>query len=153
MTPRRPCCSSSVTSSTPSGEKPARTSSTSEAVSTTTSTLWRPSSVQYTSSRCRIRANSSSTRPAPTPKITAKIPAATPCRPLATAPNPPTTERTTPGTTWWMCIPPWVTLRKGPFPARIMRVTVRVIAKVRTKAASARSSGSLPGSAMLSCHQ
>lgn len=46
-----------------------------------------------------------------------------------------------------------VMLRNGPFPARIMRVMVRVIAKVRMKAASARSSGSLPGSVMFSYHQ
>lgn len=82
------------------------------------------------------------------PKTTAQIPAATPCRPLATAPKPPTTLSTTPGTTWWMCIPPGVMLRNGPFPARIIRVMSRVIAKVSTKAARARSSGSFPGSTM-----
>ena len=51
-----------------------RTSRPATAVATkTASTEVRPSSDQYTSSRCRINANSSSTRAAPIPKM---IPAA-----------------------------------------------------------------------------
>src|SRR3954454_11407117 len=87
------------------------------------------------------------------PKTTAHSPATKPVRPLATAPKPPTTVRTTPGTTWWMCTPPVLTLPKGPLPARMSRVTTRVIRKVSTNAVRARSSGSLPGSTMLRCSQ
>lgn len=36
--------------------------------------------------------------------------------------------------------------RNGPFPARISRVIIRVIAKVSTKEASTSSMGILPGS-------
>ncbi|CAM5541424.1 hypothetical protein SALBM311S_07384 [Streptomyces alboniger] len=87
------------------------------------------------------------------PKTTAKADEPKPCRWLATAPKPPRTVRTIPGTTWWMCTPPALTLPKGPLPARIMRVTTRVTRKVRTKAVRASNSGSLPGSTMLRCSQ
>ncbi len=145
--------SSGVSASTPNGEKPASISATSAAVSTTTSTLLRPCSLQYTSSRCSTSANSSSTSPAPAPNSTAVTAVPKPCRPPATAPKPPTTISTMPGTTWWMCSPPGRMLRKGPFPARISRVITRVTRNVRTNEASASSSGSLPGSTMLRLHQ
>ncbi|PPS68764.1 hypothetical protein BZZ08_07372 [Streptomyces sp. MH60] len=153
MTFARSCNSSWDIPSTPNGVNPARTSPTRAAVSTTTSTLLRPASVQYTSSRCRISANSSSTSPAPIPKTTAANADPNPYRPPATAPNPPMTVSTIPGTTWWMCTPPALTFPKGPLPARISRVITRVTTNVSTNEVSARSSGSLPGSTMLRCHQ
>lgn len=87
------------------------------------------------------------------PKITAQTAAVTPWCPLATAPKPPMTLSTTPGTTWWTCTPPGVMLRNGPFPALIIRVMNRVTAKVSTKAARARSNGSFPGSTMFTSNQ
>ncbi|KOU15301.1 hypothetical protein ADK51_33040 [Streptomyces sp. WM6368] len=61
--------------------------------------------------------------------------------------------RITPGTTWWMCMPPGVTFLKGPRPARISRVITRVIRNDITNESRASRRGSFPGSTMFRYHQ
>ncbi len=53
---------------TPSGTYPISSRAVNRIPKITASTDLRPCSLQYTSSRCRISANSSSTRPQPMPK-------------------------------------------------------------------------------------
>ncbi len=76
----------------------------------TASTERRPSSLQYTSSRCSTSANSSRVSPQPIPKTTASTLYVTGPPRSANAPIPPTSIITWPKTTWWMWTPPGVTL-------------------------------------------
>ncbi len=53
-----------------------------------------------------------------------------------------------------MWVPPAVTwFRNGPRPSRIMRVMVRVVTNVTTKARKHSISGSLPAAITSRCHQ
>ena len=71
----------------------------------------RPALVQYTSRRCRMSANSSSTRAVPTPKAAAVL-ARQPseCSGAASPATPATTITMTPNTMWCRCMSPRVTL-------------------------------------------
>ena len=88
------------------------------------------------------------------PMATAAISGHGSCPGTPTARKAPATRRMSPGTAWWTWIPDDVTLfLKGPSPARISLVMVRVATKVTTKAAKHRKIGSFPGSTMLRHHQ
>ena len=87
------------TDCTPTGVKPSSSSAVNPAATNTASTDSRPALVQYTSRRCRISANSSSTRAVPSPN-SAAAPARQPtgyCG-AASPPTPATTMNTTPKT-------------------------------------------------------
>ena len=150
---RRPKASASM-SVTPSGLYPRMNSPRHAPVSPIISTETRPSFSQYTSCRCRISANSSSTRDAPAPTRTAAISIQGDWdvfRPNAI--SAPRTSRMMPGTAWWTWVPDAETLsRNGPRPARIIRVITRVVRKVRTKASRQIASGSFPASTTSSSH-
>ena len=99
------------------------------------STLNAPSRFQYTSSRCRISANSSSTSAAPKPNSNAPK-----LRPRAVVgrghqDDAESSNEMTPGTAWWICTEPALTSWKGQ-PERIARVIMRVMRNVKTKAAA-----------------
>src|ERR1700677_834750 len=66
--------------------------------------------------------------------------------------NAPIISRMMPGTEWWTCVPPAVTLRNGPRPSRISRVIVRVDTNVTTKETKHSISGSLPAAITSRCH-
>ncbi len=135
-------------SSTPKGDAPSNSSPHAAAPTTTASTESRPSSDQYTSFRCRISANSSSTSAVPMPNTAAPISAHGGLLPVGEAsPSPPTIIRTTPKTTWWMCSPPGVTFfGHQETCARISRTLIRMKRNAPRKPSSRQSSGCLPGS-------
>ena len=116
----------------------------------TASMLLRPSPVQYTSSRWRTRANSSSVSAAPEPKTNAS--ASSQGLPGCTANSriPATTMPMMPNTAWWMCRPPGVTMllmcRRDPPRARASLVLRRATENVRMNPISSTNSGRLAGS-------
>ncbi len=131
---------------TPSGVSPSRARPHMATAMKTTSTDSRPCSLQYTSFRCRTRANSSRTSAMPIPRRAA-VPAAHHDRGFWTA-RPPTAPRhirTSPNTTWWTCTPPGVTLPGHHFTwARIMRTLNRMNRNAAMKATKKQNSRSLP---------
>ena len=96
-----------------SGLKPRISRPATAIAANTASTEVRPSSDQYTSCRCRISANSSSTSAAPMPKkIAATVNSGTPpSTARVTIVTPDTMTRITPMTTWWMWAVPCPMLR------------------------------------------
>src|ERR1700754_2851451 len=121
----------------------------------TASTDVRPSSAQYTSCKCRISANSSSTRAAPIPKkVAATVNSGTPpSTAKVTMETPETMTKITPITTWWMCRPPPAEMLRGchhlrgaslPAWLRMYRTIVRVTKNVRMNATRQNTSGSRP---------
>ena len=121
----------------------------------TASTDVRPSSAQYTSCRCRISANSSSTSAAPMPKkIAATVNSGTPpSTAKVTIDTPETMTKITPITTWWMCSAPPADMLRGCHHLRgaslsawlrMYRTIVRVTKNVRMNATRQHISGSRP---------
>ena len=144
VAPRRSESSAPPMSGTRSGLNPTRASPRQAATRLTASTESWPSPLQYTSCRCRISANSSSTSEVPIPIATAANESQPSAAGSATAVKAPMISKMMPGTEWWTCVPPAVTLRNGPRPSRISRVIVRVDANVTTKETKDSISGSLP---------
>jgi hypothetical protein len=110
------------------GRKPINSRPPSRAAITTASTERRPSSAQYTSSRCSQRAYSSSVSPAPMPKPAAKI-SSQGLGGCSARANPVASSSTIPKTRWCTCSPPSVLMlpgHHGTFGLRIKRALVRM---------------------------
>jgi hypothetical protein len=139
-------CSSVV--DTLNGVRPSRPSPHTATAMNTTWTDSRPSSLQYTSSRCRTSANSSSTSAVPIPNTDAVIAAHADLGSCTASPlMPPTHMNTSPNTTWWMCVPPAATLPGHHFTcARIIRTLNLMNKNARMKKTRKQNKRSLPAS-------
>ena len=138
-----------------SGLKPRISRPATATAANTASTDVRPSSAQYTSCRCRISANSSSTSAAPIPKkVAATVNSGTPPSTAnVTIETPEIMTKITPITTWWMCKPPPADMLRGCHHLRgaslsawlrMYRTIVRVTKNVRMNATRQNTSGSRP---------
>src|SRR4051794_11869190 len=151
----RPAVAAVPTDPTPNGSAPSISSPMTAAASTIASTEARPCSDQYTSSRCKIRANSSSTSAAPTPNSAPRISHHGDCQPAgANASRPATNMSIAPNTTWWTCTSP-VEMLPGHHDtwARIIRTLSRINRNVRMNATSRKNSACLPGCMMYSTYR
>src|ERR1700742_4580353 len=94
-----------LTSKNDNGLNPTMSRPATATAANTASNDVRPSSAQYTSWRCSIKVNSSSTNAAPMPKkVAATVNSGTPpSTAKVTIESPEIMTKITPITTWWMC--------------------------------------------------
>ena len=137
------------------GTIPSSSSTVTPTATNTASTDSLPSLVQYTSRRCRMSANSSRTRAAPSPKS-----AAAPARQFSEPPGvtigvtPPMSMNTTPNTMWCTCRSPGVTLPGHQRTwARISRTESRIKPNPATNAQKKQNSGNRPFCTMFVLNQ